>query len=60
MLERFIRLMIWWFRKWYPIFRLVGEKTGREEYVETAIEVSEENFQNTAEAIGIELEGIDG
>ncbi|RQG98304.1 hypothetical protein [Natrarchaeobius oligotrophus] len=59
MLDRFIRLMVWWFRKWYPVFRSLGEKMGREEYVETAIKVSEENFENTADALGIELGGYD-
>ena len=57
MLERFIRLQIWWFRRFYPVFRFVGRKTGREDFIETAIETSEENIERTAEALGIELEG---
>ena len=56
MLERFIRLQIWWFRRFYPVFRFVGRKTGREDFIETAIETSEENIERTAEALGLELE----
>ena len=57
MLERFIRVQIWWYRRFYPVFRFTGRKTGREEFIETAIETSEENIERTAEALGIELEG---
>lgn len=56
MLERFIRIQIWWFRRFYALFRFIGRKTGREEFIETAIETSEENIERTAEALGIELE----
>jgi len=44
MLEQYFRLMRWWIRKWYPIFRFVGRVTAQEEYVERAIDVSEQNF----------------
>jgi len=27
MLEKFVRLMVWWYRKWYPVFRFVGRVT---------------------------------
>ena len=44
MLERYFRLMRWWLRKWYPVFRWVGQVTEQEKYVERAINVTEENF----------------
>jgi len=51
MLERFVRLMVWWYRKWYPVFRFVGRATGREEFVKTAIETSEENIEQMQAAL---------
>ncbi|AUX09920.1 hypothetical protein AArcSl_2297 [Halalkaliarchaeum desulfuricum] len=57
MLERFICFQIWWFRRFDPVFRFIGRKTAREEFIETAIETSEENIERTAGALGIELEG---
>jgi hypothetical protein len=49
MLERYFRLMRWWLRKWYPVFRWVGRGTGQEEYVERAIDVTEGNFERILE-----------
>ena len=51
MLELFVRLMVWWFRKWYPVFRFVGRVTGREKFVETAIATSEENIERIQAAL---------
>ena len=51
MLELFVRLMVWRFRRWYPVFRFVGRVTGREEFVETAIETSEENIERVQAAL---------
>jgi ABC-type Fe3+-hydroxamate transport system substrate-binding protein len=51
MLEKFVRLMVWWFRRWYPVFRFVGRVTGREEFVKTAIETSEENIEHIQAAL---------
>jgi len=51
-LRLFARLMIWWIRKWYPVFRFVGRATGNETYIETAIEVTEENIERIMAAIG--------
>ena len=51
MLRLFARLMIWWFRKWYPVFRFVGRVTGNETYIETVIEVTEENIGRIMAAI---------
>ena len=50
-LRLFARLMIWWFRKWYPVFRFVGRTTGNETYIETAIEITEENIERIMAAI---------
>jgi ABC-type Fe3+-hydroxamate transport system substrate-binding protein len=50
-LEFFVRLMVWWYRRWYPVFRFVGWVTGREEFVETAIETSEENIEQIQAAL---------
>ena len=50
-LRLFARLMIWWFRKWYPVFRFAGRATGNETYIETAIEVTEENIERIMAAI---------
>lgn len=49
MLEQYFRLMRWWLRKWYPVFRLVGRITGQLEYIERAIDVTEENFERILE-----------
>jgi hypothetical protein len=49
MLERYFRLMRWWLRKWYPVFRYVGHFTGEEEYVERAIDMTEDNFDRILE-----------
>lgn len=42
-------MMHWWLRKWYPVFRFVGRVAGQEEYVERAIDVTEENFEGILE-----------
>jgi hypothetical protein len=41
--------MRWWIRKWYPVSRWVGRVTGQEEYVERAIDVTEDNFDRILE-----------
>jgi len=51
MLELFVRLMVWWFRRWYPVFRFVGRVTGRKEFMETAIETSEQNIERIQAAL---------
>lgn len=51
MLELFVRVIVWWFRRWYPVFRFVGRVTGREECVETAIETGEENIERIQAAL---------
>jgi hypothetical protein len=43
--------MVWWVRKWYPVFRFVGRAMGNETYIETAIEVTEENIERIMVAI---------
>jgi hypothetical protein len=50
MLEQYLRLMRWWIQKWYPVFRWVGRVTSQEEYVERAIDVTEDNFERILEA----------
>ena len=55
MLELFVRVMVWWYRRWYPVFRFVGRVTGREEFVEQAIRISEDNIERVQAA----LEGDD-
>lgn len=49
MIERYLRLMRWWIRKWYSVFRFVGRATGQREYVERAIDVTEDNFEQILE-----------
>ena len=49
MLERYFRVMRWWVRKWYPAFEWVGRATDQEEYVERAIDVTEDNFERILE-----------
>jgi hypothetical protein len=49
MLERYFRLMRWWIRRWYPVFRWVGRAAGQEEYVERAIDMTEDNFERILE-----------
>jgi hypothetical protein len=51
MIRLFARLMVWWVRKWYPVFRFVGRTTGNETYIETANEVTEENIERITAAI---------
>ena len=51
MLERFVRLLVWWLHLWYPVFRFVGRATDHEEFVETAIETSEENIEQIQAAL---------
>lgn len=41
MLEQYFRLMRWWLRKWYPVFRLLGRITSQLESIERAIDVTE-------------------
>lgn len=45
MLNRYFGLMRWWIRKWYPVFRYVGRLTGEEEYVERAVDMTEDNLE---------------
>lgn len=49
MLGRYFVLMRWWVRKWYPVFRWFGQVTDQEEYVERAIDVTEDNFERILE-----------
>jgi|GEM_PF-2158267 len=51
MLERLVRFLRWNMRLWYPVFRLLGRVTGQQDHVETWIEVTEENIQNTLDAL---------
>jgi len=48
-LELYFRLMFWWLRRWYPIFRWFGRLTSQEEYIERAIDVTEDNFKRIIE-----------
>ena len=45
----YFKLMRWWLRRWYPIFRWFGRVTGQEDYIERAIEVTEDNFERILE-----------
>lgn len=47
--------VVWPLRLYYPVLRLLGRLTGREELAERLIEVSEENIDRTMKA----LEGDD-
>jgi hypothetical protein len=49
MLEQYLRLMWWWVRRWYGVARSLGRLAGQEEYVERAINVTEENFEQILE-----------
>ncbi|WP_312909959.1 hypothetical protein [Natronosalvus caseinilyticus] len=49
MLDRYFRLMRWWVRRWYPAFEWFGRVTDQEEYIERAIDVTEENFERILE-----------
>lgn len=49
MLDRYFHLMRWWLRRWYFVFRRVGRITNQEEYIERAINVTEENFERILE-----------
>jgi len=51
MLEKFVQVLVWYYRRWYPVFRFVGRATGREEFVETAIETSEQNIERMQAAL---------
>jgi ABC-type Fe3+-hydroxamate transport system substrate-binding protein len=54
MLEHLARFLRWNMRLWYPILRILGRVTGQQDRVETWIEVTEENIQNTLDALGDE------
>lgn len=49
MIEQFLKVMRVYLRLWYPVFRWFGRTTGQEEYVERAIEVTEDNFERILE-----------
>ncbi|WP_280535725.1 hypothetical protein [Halopenitus sp. POP-27] len=51
MLERLVRFLRWNMRLWYPVLRLLGRITGQEDRVETWIELTEENLQNSLNAL---------
>jgi ABC-type Fe3+-hydroxamate transport system substrate-binding protein len=53
MLERFAYWSVAWpLRKfYYPVIRLLGRVTGREELAERLIKVSEENIKRTMDAL---------
>lgn len=53
MSKRLFRLTVWCLRLYYPVLRLLGRLTGREDAAERLIEVSEENIKRTQEALGI-------
>jgi len=52
MLEYLVRFLRWNMRLWYPVLRILGRVTGQRDRVETWIEVTEENIQNTLDALG--------
>jgi len=52
MLEFPVRFLRWNMRLWYPILRILGRVTGQQDRVEMWIEVTEENIQNTLDALG--------
>lgn len=51
MIGMLIRFLRWNMRLWYPILRLLGRVTGQEERVETWIELTEENLQNSLDTL---------
>ena len=51
MLRAWIRFLRWNIRLWYPVLRLLGRVTGQEERVETWIELTEENLQNSLDTL---------
>jgi len=51
MLERLVRFLRWNMRLWYPVLRILGRVTGQRDRVETWIEVTGENIQNTLDAL---------
>lgn len=52
MLNAWIRFLRWNIRLWYPVLRLLGRITGQEDRVETWIELTEENLQNSLDTLG--------
>ena len=56
MLRAWIRFLRWNIRLWYPVLRFLGRVTGQEDRVETWIDLTEENLQNSLDT----LEGDDG
>jgi ABC-type Fe3+-hydroxamate transport system substrate-binding protein len=54
MLEYPVYFLRWNMRLWYPVFRILGRVTGQSDRVETWITVTEENIQNTLDALGDE------
>jgi len=52
MLRAWIRFLRWNIRLWYPVLRLLGRLTGKEERVEAFIDLAEENLQNSLETLG--------
>ena len=55
MLRAWTRFIRWNIRFWYPVLRLLGRAAGQEDRVETWIELTEENLQNSLDT----LEGDD-
>ena len=51
MLRTWIRFLRWNIRLWYPVLRFLGRLTGQEERVETWIELTEENLQNSLDRL---------
>ena len=51
MIGMLIRFLRWNMRLWYPILWLLGRVTGQEERVETWIELTEENLQNSLDTL---------
>lgn len=43
--------VVWPLRLYYPVLRLLGRLTGREELAERLIDVSEENIERTMAAL---------
>jgi ABC-type Fe3+-hydroxamate transport system substrate-binding protein len=52
MLRAWMRFLRWNIRLWYPVLRLLGRLTGQEKRVETWIELTEENLQNSLDKLG--------
>ena len=51
MLRAWIRFLRWNIRLWYPVLRWLGRLSGQEERVETWIELTEENLQNSLDRL---------